>query len=315
MVALSKLLEDLANRDPSRKDRRSRRAVGAPLNFVTFHADISAQNVGAHPHTDLAQGQYIEMISMLFASARRFHPGSVTTVLTTPTTNLSALGPDIVRLDFDVNAETIMRDRMACQLSMLRDYDFKTPVVLLDSDILINAPLTDVFSQDFDVGLTWRRLEQMPFNGGVIFLNNRNKETAANFLGNVYQVFLERHAHRAKWYGDQTAIQDYLDVPLDQVERGVSLDKDDCRFAFFPCDTYNYSPDNLASEILLPLEDKAILHFKGARKALMPLYFEAHLGFDVRRSFTDLLKQRRARNALRVLANSEREVVEAGPVS
>lgn len=273
--------------------------------MVAFHADLSEQDDGAHPHTELDHVRYVEMLQMLFASANRFHPGSRNTVLTTRQTNLTALSGEITRMDFEVQAETLMRDRLAAQIQMLAGDALDIPLVLVDSDVLINAPLTEVFTEDFDVGLTWRDLEAMPFNGGVIFLNNHRRGPAEAFLTAVQDVYMKRHRHRTKWFGDQTAMHDYLGVSLDDLRMSSEMEKDGCRYRFFPCDTYNFSPENRASEILRPLDDKAILHFKGARKNLMPHYFNAYLKSGPAYSPRDWLRKRRAQAALRVLAARE----------
>lgn len=280
-----------------------RPASRMPLKFVTFHADVTADG-GAHPHTDLEQDHYAEMISMLFASARRAHPGASFTIMTTPKTDLGPLDQDVSRRNFEVAADTLMRDRMACQIQFLAEDRLDTPIVFLDSDILINAPLDSVFEGDFDVGLTWRSMERMPFNGGVLFINNQRKGPAENFLRSVYELYQRRHPHRAKWFGDQTAIYEYLGISLDDISRSPTFEKDGCRFAFFPCENYNYSPENGVAEIVKPLQDKVILHFKGARKPLMTHYFRAHLAYEPGTPL-NLIRRWRARSALKALAAAD----------
>jgi hypothetical protein len=274
-----------------------------PLSFVTFHADLSVDG-GAHPHTDLEQSHYAEMISMLWASARRTHPGSTFTIMTTSETDLGALGEAVSRKNFTVAAESLMQDRMACQIEFLSEAEFDKPIVFLDSDVLINGPLDEVFAGDFDVGLTWRRLEEMPFNGGVLFVNNRRKGPAEAFMRSVYDLYQRRHGHRAKWFGDQTAIYEYLGVSPDEIVRCPTLEKDGCRFAFFPCETHNYSPENGLAEILRPLDEKIILHFKGARKSLMGPYFRAYIGYHPDRPL-DAIRRWRARSALKAMAAAD----------
>jgi hypothetical protein len=55
------------------------------------------------------------------------------------------------------------------------------------------------------------------------------------------------------------------------------LSIDGVKIRLLPCEQYNFSPENSPRAISRPLRDKAILHFKGERKRLMPLYWEAHL--------------------------------------
>jgi hypothetical protein len=272
---------------------------GRPLHFVTFHADLSRTDESAHPHTELAQRQYVRMIEMLFVSARRAHPKSRCTVLTTRGTNLDDLPKWINRVDCEAGADTLMRDRMAAQISFLDLDSFDLPMVLIDSDVLVTRPLSDVFAQDFDVGLTWREVDTMPFNGGVLFLNNVRPDAVRSFFKAVFDIYNARHLHRSKWFGDQTAIAEFVGLGVEQVAAAPQVTKEGVRVLFLPCETYNYSPENEMSAIRTPLGDKAILHFKGARKALMHCYFDAYLGFFARPSIRTLMRRRKARLALK----------------
>ncbi len=274
---------------------------GAPLHFVTFHADISDQGGGAHPNTELANSRYIEMIAMLFASALHFHPGSKCTLLTSKETKVGNLDPQIERVIFDIDPLSLMRDRMASQLTFLRICNYELPLLFLDCDILINRALTDVFAQQFDVGLTWRHDKTMPFNGGVIFVNNTNPGRGTIFLEAVHKIFIEQNRHAAKWYGDQTALTEYFGLSPMQVSQQPPFEKDGCRYMFFPCSVYNFSPD-YPVEILRRPNNKALIHFKGRRKILMTHYFDAHLRSEEDASTENLQKILNGREHLLTLA-------------
>lgn len=287
---------------PGRELRAMLGRLGPPLHFVTFHADLSADNEQAHPHTELAHKQYVELIQMMFASARHLHPGSRCTVLTTPQTDLSDLPDWIGRVPSEANADTLMRDRMAAQVSFLANDHFDLPIVLIDSDILVTRPLTEVFDLDFDVGLTWREIKTMPFNGGVIFLNNRRPEAVNKFVKSVFDIFGARHAHRSKWFGDQTAIAEYVGLLAEEILSNPKVEIEGVLVSFFPCEIYNYSPDNALAGVRDPLSAKAILHFKGDRKRFMAYYFDAYIGFRAHPSAKSLLRRFKARRVLRQAA-------------
>lgn len=273
---------------------------GRPLHFVTFHVDLAPDDEQAHPHTELARQQYVDMIGMLFASARLAHPDSRCTVLTAPDTDLSSLPKWVYRTRAQVDPAHLMRDRMAAQIALMEQEDaFDLPLVLIDSDALVTRPLTEVFATEFDVGLTWRPdVETMPFNGGVMFFGNKRPETARAFLKKVLAIYDERHSHRSRWFGDQTAIAEFVGLGVDEIPGTPAVEREGVRVSFFPCESYNYSPPNSLGAIRRPLAEKAILHFKGDRKRLMPCYFDAYIGFSARPSFRTLFNRFKARRAL-----------------
>jgi glycosyltransferase involved in cell wall biosynthesis len=64
-----------------------------------------------------------------------------------------------------------MFERMRLQELYLRDRAADRASVLMDSDVVVNSDPADIFSTDFDVGLTWRtEFPDAPFNGGMIFV-------------------------------------------------------------------------------------------------------------------------------------------------
>ena len=117
----------------------------------------------------------------------------------------------------------------------------------------------------------------MPINGGVIILNNRRPDVVRRFLTQVYKVYNELYAEQGKWFGDQLALHNYLQLSIEDMKNCPIVEVNGARILFLPCETYNFSPENEIASVQTGLHDKFLLHFKGPRKRLMKLFWDAHL--------------------------------------
>lgn len=246
------------------------------VEYVTFHAAVGAEG-GVHPNQTLEHREYVAAIDMMFRSARFFHPKMAATVLTDAQTDLSGLTVPFTRVAGLVNPQRLMLERSLAQQDYVRTSDFAAPMVLLDSDILINGSLEPVFRQTFDVALTWRPDGHMPINGGFLILNNRRPERSKQFFDRFVSLYLERYADKADWFGDQLAFRDCVGLDQGRMPEQELRDVEGCLVLLLPCSTYNYSPNNQYRAIASYLREKVVLHFKGQRKRLMSPYWKAWL--------------------------------------
>ena len=247
------------------------------LEFVTFHSDPPLGVEGAHPNANLHGAAYLRMIDMLFRSGRLFHRRATATLLTDTNTKIEGIGAAFRRVNCAIDHASLMLSRSLAQLAYINEHDFSRPLVLIDSDVLVNGSLESLFREDFDVALTWREHKSAPINGGLLILNNRHPEVVRAFLRRVVTIYQEKHAHRGRWFGDQLALRDVIGLSSRAVSRSQLLSVDGCRVLMLPCETYNFSPSCSLSAIVAPLEDKFILHFKGPRKILMERYWRTYL--------------------------------------
>ena len=75
----------------------------------------------------------------------------------------------IIRLD--LNQTEPMFERVVTMASYVRSKAFFRPALFLDIDAFLIHPVSALFNNDFDIGLTHRHIVgQMPINEGVIFL-------------------------------------------------------------------------------------------------------------------------------------------------
>ncbi|URF03415.1 hypothetical protein [Cupriavidus campinensis] len=272
--------------------------------FLTFHVDTSAPvGQGVHPNANLAHQQYLRMIDLLFHSVRLFHAAAECAILTTSETDLAPLRVPCMRVDGAIDPTKLMLGRTLSQNSFIKGYNFARPLVLIDSDILLNRPLTDVFERDFDVAVTWRKSHNMPINGGLMILNNRRPEVVRIFFQRFVDIYLEKYAgDEAKWYGDQLAIRDCVGLSHHQMRQREIREIDGCKILFLPCEVFNFSPENRASSIRQRDQTVSVLHFKGERKRLMEPYWLMHLLPLKSRSLMSRYRSWRATRHLPMLA-------------
>lgn len=248
-----------------------------PMDFITFHVDPPCHAKRSHPNVNLGPHAYKRMIDMLFRSVRIFHAQSRCTLLSNPETRVDGIRAPFDKFNLQVNHSALMLSRSEAQLAYLQAQDFSQPLVFIDSDILINAALTPLFEEDFDVALTWRQSSTMPINGGLIILNNRRPEIAKKFFRDFVEIYRKNYADQGAWYGDQLAMRDLVGLNHRQMQQASLIHIQDCRVLLLSCDIYNFSPENNFNSIVNRPIEKAVLHFKGERKRLMSAFWDAHL--------------------------------------
>ena len=76
-----------------------------------------------------------------------------------------------------------MFERVVSMASYVRSRCFSAPTIFLDIDAFLIRPISAVFKNDFDIGLTHRHIVgQMSINEGVIFANTPNRDAVIKFL-------------------------------------------------------------------------------------------------------------------------------------
>jgi len=245
--------------------------------FVTFHADRPSGLEGMHPNANLQGPVYMRMIDMLFRSVCLFHQDARFTLLTDKFTRVHGIQKPFNRMDSVIDHSSMMMSRSLAQLECIEASDFSRPMVLIDSDMLLNGSLSHLFLENFDVALTWRLNKSMPINGGLIILNNRRPDVVRTFFRRFVDIYRQNYADQSQWYGDQLALMHCIGLSHRALSRSHILKINGCRVLMLPCDTYNFSPECRFSSIVEEFDDKLILHFKGERKKMMAVYWLNHL--------------------------------------
>lgn len=243
------------------------------ITYATFHIALDPrlqrEIQKRSPHTRAYDPD--EVIPLMFASAERADPGCRKVVLSDRKTPFPAGAPfEVIR--FDADPERLVPDRCAAWAAFCARADGH--VAFVDSDLLVAESLEPVFRSRFDVGLTYRNREEMPINMGVHFAHGNHLENAARFHRRTLELVLERHADWQMWRGGQYAASELVNSADFRRPRPHRHRQNGFLIRLFPCDAYNFSAPR-------PMDGfypgKAILHFKGRRKASMAAYWERHL--------------------------------------
>lgn len=152
---------------------------------------------------------------------------------------------------------------LAAQKHYIDSPEFDCNTVLFSPDALINRPLEEVFSQDFDAAFTIRDNKKYPINNGVIFIKPDNKRGLTRFWQSCLDICALYPPEIQGWYGDQKALWDACEAGYD-CACGIKK-------AFLPCDQYNASPVNGRIDKVM-LTSAFIIHLKGRRKEMMKQY-------------------------------------------
>ncbi|MBW4644611.1 MAG: hypothetical protein KME23_16750, partial [Goleter apudmare HA4340-LM2] len=248
------------------------------ITFVTFHADILAEEIEKNTPLDRDNFyDYQQTINLMFKSVDKFHSKCKKVILTNLETNLSFLAGDIQVQRHPVNSREIMLSRLVSQLHFLQSHDFSSDVVLLDSDILINDNLESLFIQEFDVALTVRADQEMPINGGIIYVSQKNPVSVINFFQKLYSLYTEKYQQKSQWWGDQYALADAIGYKASSKLEPGNIEIDGVNILLLPCEIYNFSPNYESDLDVCELKEQKVLHFKGLRKQYMSVYWENYL--------------------------------------
>lgn len=186
--------------------------------------------------------------------------------------------------------QPIMMANLEAQVRAIYDTRPGEHVAFLDTDVLLlQPPMTDLFQ--YDLAVTWRDhavldaagqpvvgiAETQPYNYGVI-LAQAGLPAMESFLWMRERV--RRMSSNLKaWYGNQVALA-ALAGP--RPERGSQLDRraipwsptargNIVKILKLPCEHWNYTPQEPGEN----LNGRGAVHFKGAKRHLMPIYAEA----------------------------------------
>jgi len=147
------------------------------------------------------------------------------------------------------------------KLEKWRDFVLEAygPTLLLDSDILVRDDISDIFDNEFDIGITEHDglVNYLPFNAGVVFVQDTDR--AKEFMNRWYDsdcVMFHEDYDLHKQYKKTYA-------GMNQASLGYTLETypDIANITYFPCSLYNaYRGPEFAE--MTETEPK-IVHLKG----------------------------------------------------
>lgn len=154
------------------------------------------------------------------------------------------------RQEMDYDGERLMTYRLAHMAKLDGE------VIGLDTDVIVQANLGEVFAREFDVALTRRTgrifyggkdiVKDMPINSGVLFSRSRK------FWQDCYALCLKAPEEIQRWFGDQLCIM--------QVYKSGRY-----KVLELPCEKFNYTPKTQNEDV----SSRYAVHYKGKRKDWM----------------------------------------------
>jgi hypothetical protein len=248
------------------------------IDLVMFHVEMPVSPSGIHDRVD-----YLRMASLSFEAAATRAPRSRRIFLTDSKTNVpDMLGADEV-IRYPIDHDRLMYERMRVQGLYLATRAAERATVFIDADVVPNRDPASIFSEDFDVGLTFRPdWPDKPFNGGLIFVGPGQAGTAFfrealcsyDLLASDPRLTPLFRNDLRSWWGDQISL--VLMVSYRQLAKHgyASLSINGTRIRFFSCDEYNFTPEPTRSYSDECLSARYFIHFKGNRKLLQERYLE-----------------------------------------
>ena len=267
-----------AERAPARTVGRAPPAQES-IDLVSFHVNLARTPTGTNASID-----YMATLALSLESSAIRAPAARRILITDEVTPVPDGLPVHQVMRFPIDAQRLMFERMRVQELYLRDRNAGRASVLLDSDVVVNVDPAGVFTEAFDIGLTWRTgIPDAPFNGGVIFVSEGTggREFFAKALA-CYQAFAgdSRVAplypgDLKSWWGDQFAFALLVGYREYAERSSDTLSIDRLRARLFPCAHYNFTMEDRREYTIEELRRKYFIHFKGERKAFQAQYLQA----------------------------------------
>jgi hypothetical protein len=182
---------------------------------------------------------------------------------------------------FRVIQSELLLCRSATYHHTIANHHWRTPLVLLDYDILMLKRLDPIFTFNDDIFLTARNYSSsMPVNGGVLILNDPDPAKCRAFYESVLTIYQKLPTDQLQWWGDQISLSNAALAGCKIEDGDVSVTQSGARVRFIPRAIYNFTPYDVDSGMRIPerlpdsmiafLSSEVVLaHFKGPRKHLM----------------------------------------------
>ena len=183
--------------DRSSEIDKCKRVTRSQLNIVIFHVKIPDE-VSKIDSPDIRGGDhgavdYEALLSLNIDICKWSQPNANIFVITDDKfyTNLKS-NENLHLIRLDVKREEPMFERVLTMYSFVKSKYSTFPTIFLDIDAFILSPLSSLFQNNFDIGLTHRHIVgQMSINEGVVFANNLNLENTREFFQSYLASYLE----------------------------------------------------------------------------------------------------------------------------
>ena len=179
----------------------------------------------------------------------------------------------VIRPDYPIDHSIMMLQAARLFSDYFHQYNFGSPAIVSDPDLLFFKDISDLFELDFDVALTIRSGDDMPFNSGVLYVNNHRPHAVRKFFLRQVQIIEDILLDHSNWFADQLVLSEIINRST-LVEPDIYV-FEDVRILIIPAETWNYSPPREHPN-LLKRHQMRVYHFKGRCRTYMPYFFRKY---------------------------------------
>ena len=151
--------------------------------------------------------------------------------------------------------------------------------------LLVRAGIEQVFDDSFDIAITRRDDRRMPYNSGVVFVNDHSSDCGQRFHRLQGEIITELFSKEAGWFGDQLVLTEIIEKRSTQVSKDL-YDGNGLRIKILDAAKYNFSPNRNHPYLLMPPRGVVLYHFKGRCRTYMYDFFQ----FFVERRFKGIVR-------------------------
>ena len=189
----------------------------------------------------------------------------------------------------------IMTNRVIFNYYAIKLFSSYKTVFLFDTDLIPIKPFEEIFTQNYDVGLTisndWFKNNKFPINAGFLICNNSNKKKIKNFRDEYLysynktlklekkildlKIIKHKQKNLAEWWGDQYLYLVMFNFKLpNNIQNYYDFEKNNISLRFFNEWFYNHQCVHLKYQdisfniknYLENLKDIFFIHLKGENK-------------------------------------------------
>ena len=158
--------------------------------------------------------------------------------------------------------------------------------VVCDPDVLLVRPgIEFVFDDTFDIAITRRDDSRMPYNSGVVFVNDLSLNSGEQFYRLQEEIITESLNDEAAWFGDQLVLQEIIENRSELISENL-YQCGKIRIKILNANKFNYSPPRDHPYLAPPPRGVLLYHFKGRCRTYMQDFFQ----FFVERRFNGIVR-------------------------
>lgn len=258
----------------------ARHSTSSSLNIFVYHTAMgdASKLEFKDVNMNLSKYDYELVVSVFLSAIGRWRADANIYLVTNSDSTLFRFADKKVRVvGLNVSAEQPMYERVNAMYAYVNSDAFDADTLFLDSDALLNSRFDTYLEGDYDIAITTREGSGlMPVNEGVIVARREKKERVETFFRRYLATYdnlftdtvIQKYGDIRKWRGGQLSLNAITrDAAPFSAYRQLNIYGTTIRS--LPCDQFNFSWEYGHSIDRETLQNKIIIHVKGARKVAM----------------------------------------------